>query len=188
VRDRVAAGDGAVVQHGGVDAEIGVPAGAAKLGHDGEVVVAALGRGLGRAAAADRLVDAQPHGADDDLPGYGYAEAPKAKVAAWQTLLRAYLAGRATLARAFVLIDARTGAKPADEETMTGLDRAAVPFQCVLTKLDKVKAGEHATVVERLGSRLTAHPAAFPEIAATSSETGAGIPTLRAIIHALMTR
>jgi len=74
-----------------------------------------------------------------DLPGYGYANAPLAKVAAWQALLKQYLAGRASLRRAFVLIDARHGVKPPDEEIMALLDSAAVTFQCVLTKADKIK-------------------------------------------------
>ena len=74
-----------------------------------------------------------------DLPGYGYANAPLAKVQAWQALLKQYLSGRATLRRAFVLIDARHGIKPVDEEIMALLDSAAVTFQCVLTKDDKIK-------------------------------------------------
>jgi len=123
-----------------------------------------------------------------DLPGYGYAEAPKAKVEAWQALLRAYLAGRATLARAFVLIDARHGVKPADEETMTLLDRAAVTFQAVLTKADKARAGGLARSVEAVGARLAAHPAAFPEMVVTSAETGQGVPELRAVVAGLAGR
>ena len=77
-----------------------------------------------------------------DLPGYGYANAPLPKVAAWQALLKQYLSGRATLRRAFVLIDARHGIKEVDEEILSLLDSAAVTFQCVLTKADKVKANE----------------------------------------------
>lgn len=121
-----------------------------------------------------------------DLPGYGYAEAPLAKVAAWQELLRRYLAGRVTLARAYVLIDARHGVKAADHEIMGLLDRSAVSFQAVLTKADKPKAGALAGTVEAVKADLARHPAAFPEIAVTSSETGDGIDLLRATIAALM--
>ena len=120
-----------------------------------------------------------------DLPGYGYAQAPKAKVAAWQTLLRAYLGGRATLARAFVLIDARHGAKPVDHDIMDLLDQAAVSFQVVLTKTDKPKPPALAHVIADLKEDLGRHPAAFPEIVATSAEKGEGIPHLRAVIARL---
>ena len=120
-----------------------------------------------------------------DLPGYGYAEAPVAVVQKWQTLLKAYLAGRATLRRAFVLIDARHGIKPVDEEIMGRLDTAAVTFQVVLTKADKVKAKDRDRVLAQVRKRLATHPAAFPELVLTSSETGDGIPTLRAIIAGL---
>lgn len=123
-----------------------------------------------------------------DLPGYGYAEAPRQKVAAWQDLLRAYLAGRVTLTRAFVLIDARHGVKPVDHEIMELLDRAAVSFQVVLTKIDKPKAAERARVIEALGRDLSRHPAAFPEFVATSAETGEGLPVLRATIAGLFGR
>jgi GTP-binding protein len=111
-----------------------------------------------------------------DLPGYGYAEAPVAVVQKWQALLKAYLAGRATLRRAFVLIDARHGIKPVDEEIMTLLDTAAVTFQVVLTKADKVKAKDRDRVLAQVRKRLATHPAAFPELVLTSSETGDGIP------------
>ncbi|MEL6773531.1 MAG: ribosome biogenesis GTP-binding protein YihA/YsxC [Pseudomonadota bacterium] len=121
-----------------------------------------------------------------DVPGYGFAEAPVAKVQAWQALLRAYLSGRVTLARAFVLIDSRHGVKPADEETMALLDRAAVTFQAVLTKADKLKPKDRDRAVEGLGRTLNAHPAAYPEVIVTSSESGEGIPDLRAVIHGLM--
>lgn len=120
-----------------------------------------------------------------DLPGYGFAAAPKAVVAKWQALLRAYLAGRPTLRRAFVLIDHRHGIKPPDSEIMGLLDRAAVPFQAVLTKADKVKAAERARVLEAVRADLARHPAAYPELIVTSSETGQGVATLRAAIAAL---
>jgi GTP-binding protein len=117
-----------------------------------------------------------------DLPGYGFAEAPKPVVARWQALMRAYLAGRPTLRRVFLLIDARHGIKAADEEIMALLDRSAVTFQAVLTKADKVPAKALAATVAAVGEGLRKHPAAFPEMVATSSETGAGLPTLRAIV------
>ena len=120
-----------------------------------------------------------------DLPGYGYANAPLPKVQAWQALLKQYLSGRATLRRAFVLIDARHGIKPVDEEIMALLDSAAVTFQCVLTKADKIKAAEHARLLSQVRGRLAAHPAAFPELILTSSEKGDGIATLRATIAGL---
>jgi ribosome biogenesis GTP-binding protein YsxC/EngB len=120
-----------------------------------------------------------------DLPGYGYAEAPRATVDAWQRLLRAYLSGRATLRRAFVLIDARHGVKPVDAEILTLLDRAAVPFQVVLTKADKLRPADHAALLESVGHALAPHPAAFPEILVSSSETDHGIEHLRATIAAL---
>ncbi len=121
-----------------------------------------------------------------DLPGYGYAQAPKKKVEAWQRLIARYLSGRTTLARAFVLIDARHGVKPVDHEIMDGLDKAAVSFQCVLTKADKPKAGELAKVMEQVKAALSRHAAVFPEIVTTSSESGAGIPSLRAAIATLL--
>jgi GTP-binding protein len=117
-----------------------------------------------------------------DLPGYGYAKAPLAVVERWQRLLKAYLAGRSNLRRAFVLIDARHGVKAVDEEIMALLDQAAVTFQVVLTKADKVKGKDRERVLEQVRGALAAHPAAFPELVLTSSETGDGIATLRAIV------
>jgi GTP-binding protein len=95
-----------------------------------------------------------------DLPGYGFARAPKARVAGWQALLRDYLAGRATLARAFVLIDARHGIKEADHEILDLLDRSAVAFQIVLTKADKPPAAEFARTLEAVKGGLARHVAA----------------------------
>ena len=120
-----------------------------------------------------------------DLPGYGFAEAPLDVVRRWQDLLKAYLAGRASLRRAFVLIDHRHGAKPVDAEIMDLLDRAAVPFQAVLTKADKVKAKDREAALARTRAVLAKHPAAYPEIIVTSSETGAGLPALRSAIAGL---
>lgn len=117
-----------------------------------------------------------------DLPGYGYAEAPVAVVAKWQALLKQYLSGRVTLRRAFVLVDARHGIKAVDEEILKLLDRSAVTFQAVLTKVDKINRTERAAVIEQVKGALGKHPAAYPEIVVTSSEKGEGIETLRALI------
>ena len=103
----------------------------------------------------------------------------------WQKLLKAYLSGRATLRRAFVLIDTRHGAKQVDEEIMTLLDSAAVPFQVVMTKADKVRPKERDEALTHTRAALAKHPAAYPEIILTSSEIGEGIPTLRATIASI---
>ena len=120
-----------------------------------------------------------------DLPGYGYANAPLAVVEKWQRLLKQYLSGRQTLRRAFVLIDARHGVKPVDDEIMSLLDSAAVTFQCVLTKADKVKDKDRERILEQVRGALAKHPAAYPEIVLTSSEKSDGIATLRTIIATL---
>lgn len=117
-----------------------------------------------------------------DLPGYGFAEAPVATVAKWQKLLKSYLAGRANLRRAFVLVDMRHGIKAVDEEILTLLDRSAVTFQVVLTKADKVKAADQAVILAQVRAALQKHTAAFPELVVTSSEKGEGVESLRAII------
>ena len=120
-----------------------------------------------------------------DLPGYGFAKAPVSVVEKWQKLLKAYLSGRPTLRRAFVLIDARHGVKAVDKEILSLLDKSAVPFQAVLTKADKVKAAEREKVIAQVRASLQAHPAAYPELIVTSSEKGDGIATLRSTIAAL---
>ena len=120
-----------------------------------------------------------------DLPGYGFAKAPKPVVERWQALLRAYLAGRPTLRRVFLLIDARHGPKPVDAEIMSLLDRSAVTFQAVLTKADKPSAAALAGTVRQTADGLARHPAAFPEIIVTSAETGTGLDTLRAAVAGL---
>ncbi|MEL7183753.1 MAG: ribosome biogenesis GTP-binding protein YihA/YsxC [Pseudomonadota bacterium] len=117
-----------------------------------------------------------------DLPGYGFAKAPVAEVAKWQALLKAYLAGRASLRRAFVLIDARHGVKEVDQDIMTLLDRSAVPFQTVLTKADKVKEADRDAALTKTREALAKHPAAYPSLLVTSSEKGWGIPALRSEI------
>ncbi|OUS33564.1 YihA family ribosome biogenesis GTP-binding protein [Rhodobacterales bacterium 56_14_T64] len=121
-----------------------------------------------------------------DLPGYGYANAPLPVVEKWQRLLKQYLSGRQTLRRAFVLIDGRHGVKPVDEEIMSLLDSSAVTFQCVLTKMDKVKDKDHDAMLNQVRSKLANHPAAYPEMVMTSSEKGDGIATLRSIIVGLV--
>jgi GTP-binding protein len=120
-----------------------------------------------------------------DLPGYGFANAPKDVVAKWQALLRAYLGGRTTLRRAFVLVDSRHGAKPVDDEIFTLLDKAAVPFQIVLTKIDKIRESDLDAVLEQVRAAARKHPAAYPELLLTSSEKGRGIDDLRAVIATL---
>ncbi|MEJ8562528.1 ribosome biogenesis GTP-binding protein YihA/YsxC [Yoonia sp. GPGPB17] len=117
-----------------------------------------------------------------DLPGYGFANAPVAVVEKWQRLLKQYLQGRQTLRRVFVLIDARHGAKAVDEEIMSLLDSAAVTFQVVMTKVDKLKGDALQASLDKTRAALTKHPAAFPELILTSSEKGDGIKTLRAVI------
>lgn len=120
-----------------------------------------------------------------DLPGYGYAEAPVAIVRKWQELLKAYLSGRATLRRVFVLVDTRHGIKSVDEEILTLLDRSAVTFQVVMTKADKVGKTEREKNIAQVKAALVKHVAAYPEIIVTSSEKGDGIETLRAVIATL---
>lgn len=120
-----------------------------------------------------------------DLPGYGYANAPVETVKKWQRLMKQYLSGRQTLRRAFVLIDARHGVKAVDDNILGLLDSAAVTFQVVLTKADKVKEAERDTVLAQVRAALAKHPAAFPELVVTSSEKGWGMDILRAIIAEL---
>ena len=117
-----------------------------------------------------------------DLPGYGFAEAPVAVVAKWQALLKSYLQGRQTLRRAFVLIDARHGIKAVDDEILSLLDKSAVTFQAVLTKVDKIGPRDRAKVLDQVRAALQKHPAAYPELVVTSAETGEGIATLRALV------
>ena len=121
-----------------------------------------------------------------DLPGYGFANAPVAVVEKWQRLLKSYLSGRPNLRRAFVLIDSRHGIKPVDEEIMQLMNRSALTFQVVLTKIDKIKEPEQKKVLLQVRSKLAKHPAAFPELVVTSSDKGDGIATLRAVIAGLI--
>ena len=120
-----------------------------------------------------------------DLPGYGYAEAPKATAMAWQALVRRYLRGRPALRRTCVLIDARHGFKDLDRDFMALLGEAAVAYQIVLTKVDQIRAGELPDLLATLGAELARKPGAHPELIATSARTGAGIDRLRAALAAL---
>ncbi|BCW90981.1 GTP-binding protein EngB [Alphaproteobacteria bacterium SO-S41] len=117
-----------------------------------------------------------------DLPGYGYARIERKQVENWTKLIFKYLRGRPTLQRVMVLIDSRHGLKPSDEEAMEALDEAAVSYQLVLTKIDKLKTAELAQVMADTAAKAAKHPAAHPVIAPTSSETGFGIPELRALV------
>ncbi len=119
-----------------------------------------------------------------DMPGYGYAKAPKDQVASWNALIHDYLRGRPTLKRVFVLVDARHGLKPSDETIMNELDRAAVSYQLVLTKADKVKTSDLAAVEAASSQSIRKRPAAYPTVLATSSEKGIGMDALRAEIAA----
>ncbi|MEZ5843295.1 MAG: ribosome biogenesis GTP-binding protein YihA/YsxC [Hyphomicrobiaceae bacterium] len=119
-----------------------------------------------------------------DMPGYGYAKAPKDRVDAWTALVRDYLRGRPTLRRVLLLIDARHGVKPVDHGIMTMLDEAAVAYQIVLTKVDKISLAARAHVLRGVGDAIARRAAAFPGIIATSSEKGDGIADLRAAVVA----
>ena len=121
-----------------------------------------------------------------DMPGYGYASAPKAKVASWTALIHKFLQGRSNLARVYVLIDARHGLKEVDLDVLKTLDKSAVSYQVVLTKADQVKSAELEQTVAATAAALTKHPAAFPEIVVTSSRTGTGMAELRAAMVRLL--
>jgi GTP-binding protein len=119
-----------------------------------------------------------------DMPGYGFAKAPVRVVERWKQLVRTYLRGRANLKRTLVLVDSRHGLKPVDIEMMKMLDEAAVGYRLVLTKADKVKASELATVLGATEAEARKHPDAFPQVHATSAEKGMGIARLRASVLA----
>ena len=122
-----------------------------------------------------------------DMPGYGYAEAPKDIVRKWQDLVFDYLRGRAVLKRVLLLIDSRHGIKPVDAQIMALLDKAAVSYQLVLTKADKIKPSELAATQAKMATEAAKHPAAYPELLATSSDKGTGLPDLRAAVVAAAT-
>jgi GTP-binding protein len=117
-----------------------------------------------------------------DLPGYGFAKVSRTVARKFQDLGRAYLRGRPNLRRVYLLIDARHGLKPPDGEAMDALDVAAVSYQIVLTKADKLKTAEIEAVVARTQAAITKRPAAFPRVLATSAEKGDGLAELRAEI------
>ena len=117
-----------------------------------------------------------------DMPGYGFAEAPKDMVKRWRFLINDYLRGRQVLKRALVLVDSRHGLKPVDEDVMKMLDDAAVSYHLVLTKGDKVKPTALEALLQRTAEQAAKHPAAHPHIFTTSSETGSGIAQLRTAI------
>jgi GTP-binding protein len=117
-----------------------------------------------------------------DMPGYGYAQAPKDHVDAWTKLVFDYLRGRATLKRVYVLIDSRHGIKKNDEEVLSLLDKAAVSYQVVLTKTDKIKDVGVPRLINETLEKIRKRPAAYPEVLATSSEKSFGLDSLRAEI------
>ena len=121
-----------------------------------------------------------------DMPGYGYASVGKEMSAGWVRLVRDFLRGRATLMRAFVLVDGRHGLKPSDEETFVSLDKTAVSYAVVLTKRDEVKPSQQAERLEATQAALSKHPAAYPKVFFTSAQTGEGVPELRAHIARLL--
>jgi GTP-binding protein len=121
-----------------------------------------------------------------DMPGYGYAKAPKTEVRKWQGLLKTYLRGRPGLTRVFVLIDSRHGVTKADEEMFVLLDESAVTYQLVLTKADKISRIEEAAVLEKTRAVAKKRPAAYPELHLTSSISGRGFEELRAEIAGLV--
>jgi GTP-binding protein len=121
-----------------------------------------------------------------DMPGYGYAAAAKSKVKAWTALIHAFLKGRATLARVYLLIDGRHGLKPIDDDIFAALDEAAVNYQIVLTKADQVPAAELTARLAATHAALAKHPAAYPQVLVTSAHEGGGIAELRAAIARLL--
>ena len=121
-----------------------------------------------------------------DIPGYGYARASKNEIEKWNRVMRSYLSGRATLRRVFLLIDSRHGIKDVDKEMVTRLDEAAVNYQLVLTKIDKIKKSDLDKVMNQCKEFVSTHGAAHPEIIATSSEKNDGIEAIRREINGLL--
>ncbi len=121
-----------------------------------------------------------------DMPGYGYARASRAQVEGWTRLIHDYLRGRPQLKRVMLLLDSRHGIKPPDETLMALLDKAAVSYQAVLTKTDKLKASEADKVLARVSETLAKHPAAHPEILRSSARKGWGLDALRHAIFELL--
>ena len=121
-----------------------------------------------------------------DMPGYGYAAAAKSKIVAWTSLITKYLHGRATLARVYLLVDARHGLKDVDQAILETLSEAAVSHEIVLTKCDQIGASELAERTAAVAAAIRNRPAAFPDLIATSAKSGAGIAELRAAIARLV--
>ncbi len=121
-----------------------------------------------------------------DMPGYGFAKAPKSRVLSWTGMVFDFLQGRSTLRRVFVLVDVRHGLKPNDLEVLSLMDKAAVSYQIVLTKADKVKPPALQKVLSRVHEEIKKRPAAHPEILVTSAEKKSGIEELRAAIAILV--
>ena len=121
-----------------------------------------------------------------DMPGYGYAAAAKTKIAAWTSLITNYLHGRATLARVYLLVDARHGLKDTDKTILDTLGEAAVSHQIVLTKCDQIGASELTERMAAVAAAMRKRPAAFPDLLATSANSGAGIAQLRAAVARLL--
>lgn len=120
-----------------------------------------------------------------DLPGFGYARAPRSEVHAWSTLIRNYLRGRVGLRRLCLLVDSRRGIGPRDFEVMDLLDKSAVPYQIVLTKADKTKSAALTACIDEITAALKTRAAAIPDILTTSARTGNGIAELRSVLRTL---
>ncbi|AOF89680.1 ribosome biogenesis GTP-binding protein YihA/YsxC [Sinorhizobium sp. RAC02] len=165
----------------------------ALVGHKG---LARTSNTPGRTQELNYFVPDGYTGAEDDLPpmalvdmpGYGYAQAPKEQVDAWTKLVFDYLRGRSTLKRVYVLIDSRHGIKPNDDEVFALLDKAAVSYQVVLTKTDKIKDVAVPRLVEETRLKIIKRPAAYPEVLSTSSEKGRGLDDVRNAIITAITR
>jgi len=165
----------------------------ALVGHKG---LARTSNTPGRTQELNYFVPDGFSGAEDDLPpmalvdmpGYGYAQAPKEQVDAWTKLVFDYLRGRSTLKRVYVLIDSRHGIKKNDDEVFSLLDKAAVSYQVVLTKTDKIKDAGVPRLIEETLQKISKHPAAYPEVLATSSEKGRGLDDLRVAILSAIDR
>ena len=121
-----------------------------------------------------------------DLPGYGYAEAPESTVKQWQKVIFAYLQGRVNLKRVFLLIDSRHGLKKVDREVMEMLDKAAVTYQIILTKTDKISSAALAKLIGEIETEIAKHAAAYTKVLSTSSEKKQGLDQLRAEINSLI--
>lgn len=121
-----------------------------------------------------------------DMPGYGFAKAPKSYVEAWQDLIIKYLKGRPTLKRLYLLIDSRRGIMKVDEEIMNTLDKSAVSYQIIITKIDKIKEAAHKKIKDETEKKIEKHPAAFPTVLLTSSEKNIGIDEMKKLISDLI--